>query len=304
MNDRRMPGQRFERIRGDTILVISLIGHYERIAHYLFREDALRENFGISLMTPLRVKARSPWSLLKACTLIAWYILARQTLLVAIPRSNSRAIRLLTSLFARVRFFTYSDGLGDSIHRFYMEGASNYVGHIGFPSLSTQPLIHEIPLTECIEPWGDLIRFDERAPVLLIVKIPKETTFDAERVTRLYARTIEVLGRNGPVLLSGGLPGLQWPDSVEVRSLGPLMKLPGPLAISGAVGLPSTVFLTLVTKLPAARIRIMCLCSARHHPDADRRIRSMKQTLECCMRQLITTCNAAPPDNLKSSNST
>lgn len=287
-----MTAEPFERISGATVLVISLIGHYERIAQYLFREDALRQYPGVTSMVSLRVKPRSPMSMLKACTVIACYLLARQPLLIGIPRSNSRAIRLLTLFFFRVRYFTYSDGLGDSIHRFYMEGASNYTGHVGFPSLSSQKLIHEIPLTECLEPWGDRIQFDERAPVLLIVKTPKETTFDAEHVTRLYARTIKTLARHRPVLLSGGLPGLQWSDSLDVRALGPLMKIPGTLSISGVVGLPSTAFLTLVTKLPASRMHIMRICCARHYPDADCRIRSMKQTLERCMVQLEATCEA------------
>lgn len=299
MNDTPATAAPFERIRGATVLVVSLIGHYERIAQYLFRDDALRRYPGVSSMVPLRVKPRSPWSLLKACAVMARHLLARRPLLVGIPRSNSRAVRLLTSLFFPVRYFTYSDGLGDSIHRFYMEGAGNYVGHVGFPSLSTQPLIHEIPFTECIEPWGERIRFEEGAPVLVIVKTPKETTFDAAHVTRLYARTIEKLARHRPVLLSGGLPGLEWPDSLDVRSLGPLMKLPGTLPISGAVGLPSTAFLTLVTKLPAARMRIMRVCCARQYPDADRRIRSMKQTLERCMQQLAATCNAPSAGRLE-----
>lgn len=285
-----MTADLFQRISGTTVLVISLVGHYERIAQYLFRDEALRQYPGLSSMVSLRVKPRSPWSLLKAYTLIARYLLVRQPLLIGIPRSNSRAVRLLTSIFFRVRYFTYSDGLGDSIHRFYMEGASNYTGHVGFPSLSSQLLIHEIPLTECIELWGDRIEFDERAPVLVIVKTPKETTFDAEHVTRLYARTIKALARHRPVLLSGGLPGLHWPDSLDVRELGPLMKIPGTLSISGAVGLPSTAFLTLVTKLPASRMRIMRLCCARQYPDADRRNRSMKQTLERCMVQLEAAC--------------
>jgi len=240
-------------------------------------------------MVLLRVKPRGPWSLLRACAVIARHVLAGPALLVGIPRSNSRAVRLLTTLFFPVRYFTYSDGLGDSIHCFQMEGARNYVGHVGFASLSTQPLIHEIPLTECIEPWGERIEFEESAPVLVVVKTPKETTFDAGHVKRLYARTIEALARHRPVLLSGVLPGLEFPPSLNVRTLGPLMKLPGTLQISGAVGLPSTAFLTLATRLPAARMRILRICCAQQHTDADRRIRSMKQTLERCMQQLTST---------------
>lgn len=226
---------------------------------------------------------------------MAWHLLTQRALLVGIPRSNSRAIRLLTALFFRARYFTYSDGLGDSIHRFFMEEARNYVGHVGFASLSTQPLIHEIPFTECIEPWGDHIQFDDLAPVLVIVKTPKETSFDAQHLTRLYARAITCIARNRPVLLSGGLPGLDLPASLEVRLLDPLMKLTDTLPISAAVGLPSTAFLTLATKLPVERLRIMQLCCASCHPDANRRIKSMKQTLERCMSQLVPHANAPHP---------
>ena len=282
----------FSYFSSQTVLVVSLIGHYERIAQYLFRNDALRQYPGVSSMVELRVRPRSTWSLLMACMVISRHLLVRQPLLIGIPRSNSRAVRLLTSLFFRGRYFTYSDGLGDSIHRFYMEGASNYAGHVGFTSLSPQLLIHEIPLTECIEPWGERIQFDESAPVLVIVKMPKETTFDAVHITRLYARTIAALACHRPVLLSGELPGLGWPSSLDVRLLGPLMKLPGSLSISGAVGLPSTAFLTLASILPANRMRIIRICCGRHYPDADRRIRSMKQTLERCMVQLEGACEA------------
>lgn len=275
--------------------MVSLIGHYERIAQYLFRADALPQYPGVTSMVSLRVKARSPWSLMRACWVMAWHLLTQPKLLVGIPRSNSRAIRLLAALFFPARYFTYSDGLGDSIHRFFMEEASNYVGHVGFPSLSTQPLIHKIPLAECVEPWGDRIQFNNSAPVLVIVKMPKEATFNAKHLTRLYARTITSIARHRPVLLSGGMPGLDLPATLDVRMLGPLMKLNDTLPISAVVGLPSTAFLTLTTKVPVERLRIMRLCCARRHPEANRRIDSMKQTLERCMKELILTGDAPSP---------
>lgn len=228
------------------------------------------------------------------------HLLTQPRILVGIPRSNSRAIRLLVALFFRVRYFTYSDGLGDSIHRFFLENASNYVGHVGFPSLSSQTLIHEIPLTECIEPWRSRIRFDDQAPVLVIVKTPKETTFDVRHLARLYARTITAIARHRPVLVSGRLPGMALPDSLDVRVLGPLMTLNEDLPISGAVGLPSTAFLTLCMELPREHLRIMRLSCAKNHPDANRRILSMKRTLERCMSELGPAGSATPsfPDHL------
>lgn len=285
----------FARIEGGTVIVVSLIGHYERIAQYLFREDALPRYPGVTSMVPLRVKTRSPWSLMRAFWVMARHHLTQPQLLVGIPRSNSRAIRLLAALFFRARYFTYSDGLGDSIHRFFMEEAPNYVGHVGFASLSTQPLIHEIPLAECLEPWGERIHFDDTGPVLFILKTPKEATYNPRHLARLYARTITTVARHRPVLLSGGLPGLELPASLDVRPLGPLMGLTDTLPISAAIGLPSTAFLTLATKLPVERLRIMRLCCGRSHPEASRRIKSMKQTLDRCMKELILTSNVPGP---------
>jgi hypothetical protein len=270
-----------------AVLVVSLIGHYERIAQYLFKDEGLRGYPAIESMLALRVKAKSLPSMLHACAVLARHILFNAVPMIGIPRSNSRAIQLLTWLFPRAHYFSYSDGLGDSIHRFFLDGRSNYVGHVGFPSLASQALIHEIPLSECIEPWGDCIAFDASAPVLVIVKTPKETSFDVAHVARLYARTIAAVGRHRPVLISGGMPGLVIPAGVDARPIGSLMGLREPLALSGAVGLPSTAFLTLVTKVPAQHLRVMRLACRATHPDADRRIVSMKRTLLHCMSMLV-----------------
>jgi len=269
------------------VLVVSLIGHYELTAQYLFKDEGLRGYPGIESMLALRVKAKSLPSMLHSCTVMGRHILFNVVPMIGIPRSNSRAIRLLTWLFPFARYFSYSDGLGDSIHRFFLDGRTNYVGHVGFPSLASQALIHEIPLSECIEPWGDCIAFDPLAPVLVIVKTPKETSFDAAHVARLYARTIGAVGKHRPVLISGGMPGLVIPSGVDARPIGSLTALREPLALSGVVGLPSTAFLTLVTKLPTQRLRVMRLACRATHPDADRRIVSMKLTLLHCMSLLV-----------------
>ena len=125
--------------------------------------------------------------------------------------------------------------------------------------------------------------------MLVIVKTPKETSFDAAHVARLYARMIGAVGKHRPVLISGGMPGLVIPDGVDARNIGSLMGLREPLALSGAVGLPSTAFLTLVTKIPAHRLRVMRLTCRATHPDADRRIVSMKRSLLHCMNLLVAT---------------
>lgn len=266
--------------------MISLIGHYEKIARYLLHNNEILQNPGAKPIAFLRLKARSPWSLMQACLVVAWHAATRRKILIGLPRSNSRAIKLLSRIFFRAHYFTYSDGLGDAIHSFFMENSVRYIGHVGFSGLSHQPLIHEIPLFESVENWGRFIQFNDLAPVLVIVKSPKETTYDQKHLARLYIRSILSISRHRSVILSGSLHSLSIPATLGVRLIGPLAQLEEPLEISSAVGLPSTAFLTLATKLPIDRLRVMRLCCGNHHPDANRRINSMKQTLDHCIARL------------------
>lgn len=212
--------------------------------------------------------------------------------MVAVPRSNSRAIRLLVTLFPHTKYISYSDGLGDSVHEFFMEGAPNYLGHTGFSNLTSRPLLHEIPIVECIEPWGNYVAYNSAGPVLVIAKTPKETSFDAAHLIRLYSRTIAVIAKHRPVLVTGTLPGLEFPRGMSVRTIGSLMSLTVPLELSAAIGLPSTAFLTLSTRLPRSAMRIMRMACARKHPDANRRVNAMKDALERGIDRLCD-CGAA-----------
>ena len=277
------PLPHFSTGQANHLMVVSLIGHYERIAQYLLRSDGLRQYSNVASIEPLRMRARSTASIARTAWTLWRFLLNGERTMIGLPRSNSRAIRLLVALFPKATYFSYSDGLGDSIHRFFLAASPQYAGHVGFASLGDLPLIHEIPIAECIEPWGRYIVYDPDAPVLVIAKTPKETSYDARQVARLYARSVAVIGKRRPVLLSGHVAGLVLPARVEVRPLGSLMKLDAPLALSGAVGLPSTAFLTLAMRLPEATLHIMRLGCARSHSDADRRIVSMKRTLERCM---------------------
>lgn len=281
------------------LLVVSLIGHYERIAQYLFRPDALRSHPNVVGMQALRVRARGAGSLAAGIFTVAYHLIRHRGTMIGIPRSNSRAIQLIVRLFPTATYFSYSDGLGDSIHRFFLAGRANYAGHVGFPVLGDLPLIHHIPLTECIEPWGDRIVHDPSGPVLVIGKTPKETSYDPHHLARLYRRTIAAIGRHRPVLLTGSVPGMATPAGIDLRTLGSLMKLDGPIAISGAVGLPSTAFLTLVMRLPVETLHVMRLGCARTHPDADRRIASMKLTLDRCMALLAQTSTDPTPSTAR-----
>lgn len=277
------------------MLLVSLIGHYERTAQHLAGRDGLGSYPALDGPFLLRLRARSAWSLLRSVLAVAYHAWTRPQPLLGIPRSNSRAIRLLTALFPRLRVFSYSDGLGDTAHDFYLEGDARYVGHVGFAHLSPRPLIHTIALKEAIEPWVHWITYDPAAPRLLIVKRPKEVNLDASRLARLHARAIAALARSGEVVLSGTIEGLEHAATGRLRQIGPLMALDRPLAISCVAGLPSTAFLTLATRLPRERLRILRLACRHRHPEAQRRNLVMRQALEGCFEAMGGAPSVPPP---------
>jgi hypothetical protein len=257
----------------------------------------LRSYASVEGPTLLRVHARSVRSLVGAALSLLRHAWCRRTPMIGVPRSNSRAVRLLAAIAPRVPVFSYSDGLGDNAHRFCLEGDPRYVGHVGFALLSPPPLIHVIPLAHCIESWGDWIRYDPKAPVLLIVKRPKEVFLPPSYLVQLHTRLFTALRRRGEVVLSGSIDGMDFVDGA--RQIGPLSHVQAPLAISGAVGLPSTAFVTLATCLPVKRLHVVRLGCNQHWPEAVRRNRLMIEALDRCLPVLAAGANhvtaGAPP---------
>jgi hypothetical protein len=266
------------------VLLVSLIGHYERTAQHLAGATGLASYAAVEGPTLLRVQARDVWSLVRGAAALLWHVWSRRAPMIGVPRSNSRALRLLLSLAPRTPVFSYSDGLGDAVHRFHLEGRPRYVGHVGFALLSPPPLIHTIALRECVEPWGDWIRYDPTAPCLVIVKRPKEVTLPIDYLVQVHSRLIGALRRRGEIVLSGAIDGLEVIDGA--RQIGPLSRLAAPLAISGAVGLPSTAFATLATRLPSHRLHVVKLGCRQRWPEAARRNRLMIEALERCLPAL------------------
>jgi hypothetical protein len=261
------------------VLLVSLVGHYERTAEHLASRDGLGSYPAVDGPALLRIRARSVGSLLRGLMAVGRHLLTRPQPLLGIPRSNSRAVRLLTACFPQARVFSYSDGLGDVAHDFYLQRSARYVGHVGFALLSPQPLIHTIALEQCIEPWSRFVTYRPDAPLLLIVKQPKEVNLRPSVLATLHRRALAALAKRGEVVLSGTIEGLDRTD----RQIGPLALLDRPLAVSGVIGLPSTAFLTLAARLPANRLRILRLPCARRHPEAQRRQVLMRQTLTRCV---------------------
>jgi hypothetical protein len=266
------------------VLLVSLVGHYEKTALHLAGAEGLGSYASVDGPVLVRVRARNVASLLRAAVLMLRHCWLRNAPMIGVPRSNSRALRMLVALARRVPLFSYSDGLGDTAHRFVLGEDTRYVGHVGFSLLSPPPLIHTIPLTESREPWGDCIRHDPAAPVLVIVKRPKEVDLQANHLARLYDRIIKTLRLRHDVVLSGIVDGLSAGEGL--RQVGPLSRLTSPLAISGAVGLPSTAFLTLATCVPLQQLHVIKLGCRRSSPEAVRRNRLMLEGLARCLPTL------------------
>jgi hypothetical protein len=285
------------------VLLVSLIGHYEQTAQHLAGagQGGLGTYAAVERLEVVRVRARSLASMLHGAFVVARHAWTHRGAMIGVPRSNSRALRLLLALAPRTPVFSYSDGLGDSVHRFHREGDPGYIGHVGFASISPPPLIHAIPLQECIEPWGRWIRHDPAAPVLVIVKRPKEVELPSDYLAQVHARLIRQLRPRG-VVLSGTIEGLHRHVGADVPQLGPLAHLSAPLALSAAVGLPSTALLTLATRLPANTLHVVRLGCSRRWPEAARRNRLMIDALQRCLPVLAEPVppgertGAAPPE--------
>ena len=137
------------------LLIISLKGHYEKIA-FEMKGDQYLDRLNIPSYHHLRFDTKKLLSLSAFLLKLSYFalksFLTNRRLILAVPRSNSRAVNLPISLIFKYPFYTYSDGLGDCVHEFSLNNLSGYMGHIGSSKLFNNVIL-EIPLKRYIEPW-------------------------------------------------------------------------------------------------------------------------------------------------------
>ena len=156
--------------------MISLIGHYEKIAFEITKKK-YSQYLNFDQQHHLRFNTKKIGSLIYFFSSLVYFsiycFLNNKKLLFAIPRSNSRAITLPITLVFKNFFYTYSDGLGDAIHRFKLESLIYYLGHIGSKKLHPKNIVLDIPIKRYFETWENKIVYDQNGPILIVVKYPK-----------------------------------------------------------------------------------------------------------------------------------
>ncbi len=205
------------------------------------------------------------------------------TLLV--PRGNSRLILWLLKFSIYKNFISYSDGLGDCIDDFILNNHPKYLGHIGFREITNhQNLLVAIPLENAIESWHELVRYSPDAPILIIIKIPKQIDCPLSFVLNFYARIINTITNNNSkfayISCSTSL-GNKFTNK-RLVNIGSLNQLNEIIYVSSVIGLPSTIFLSFSKTFPSDSIRIITLPSKRTYPKANLRTKIMsKLAIEC-----------------------
>jgi hypothetical protein len=244
------------------LLVISLIGHFENIAFYIQRKDILKK-LDVSNHCHLRFNTKHFFSFsffLVGFIYIAFKAFLRnEKLILAIPRSNSRAVNLPIKYIFKYLFYSYSDGLGDSVHSFDLEKSTQYLGHIGSNKIYPKNVFIDIDLVNYVEPWANKIVFDKTDAVLFIVKYPKDVQYDSEIVDNYYLKLLKKYRNKKTIFLSGNFKTLNLAKIPYVINIGPISKLVRPIRVSCVIGFPSTLFITFAKIFPKKNIEIIDL---------------------------------------------
>lgn len=247
--------------------MISLIGHYEKIAFEITKKK-YSQYLNFDQQHHLRFNTKKIGSLIYFFSSLVYFsiycFLNNKKLLFAIPRSNSRAITLPITLVFKNFFYTYSDGLGDAIHRFKLESLIYYLGHIGSKKLHPKNIVLDIPIKRYFETWENKIVYDQNGPILIVVKYPKEINFDSEKLDHFYSNFIQRYKKNNQIILSGYFRESISNNKFKDIQIGPIYNIGNEIKVSKVIGFPSTLFLTFAKKLPKDNIIILTLpkCSA------------------------------------------
>jgi hypothetical protein len=238
-------------------LVLSIKGHYETIAYFICQKK-FQEILGVNSVKHMRFETRSLKSILHIILNLLIYRLCHTNFIFAIQRSNSRALLLLVKILFGKKFYTYSDGIGDSIVKFKLEIHPDYIGHIGAKSLlvNKKNIIPVSPFAY-IEQWRKYFEYNPKSPSLVILKNDKEVYFDKVAIANLINNLIEKLSRNNKVYVTGKIDGFVFKNNPNIIDVGPITKLKKKLLISNVYGFPSTLFITFSKILPKKMIHIL-----------------------------------------------
>jgi hypothetical protein len=234
------------------------VGHYENIAFYI-QDKKIRDKIGVTSFNHLRVHPKKVISIIYAIVYLLIYNIVYKKYILATHRSNSRILIVLTKICFKSYFYTFSDGIGDSIKTFNFEGNKKYLGHFGANYLNGKKNAVNVPLKIYIEKWSSKVKFSENGAVMLIVKYPFEVSFISKNIVGLYSDLIKSIGKDKTIFVTGSIDLIELIKYENVVNIGPMYKLRKSIIISQVYGLPSTLFFTFASKIGGQNIHLLPL---------------------------------------------
>lgn len=132
---------------------------------------------------------------------ILFFFILGNRIYFILPRSNSRLLNLLFSLFP-FYFYSFSDGLGDIVYRYEREDSKYYLGHFSNKIFCKNTLV-DIPLKYYLENWRHYFEFSKNGRVLIILKKPNLPKLKSIDFVDVYQEVVNKLPDNISLLFCG-----------------------------------------------------------------------------------------------------
>ena len=123
---------------------------------------------------------------------ILFFFILRNRIYFIFPRTNSRLLNTLFSLFP-FNFYSFSDGLGDIVYRYVREDSKYYLGHFSSKVFCKNTLV-DIPIKCYLETWRRHFDFAKNGRILIILKkpnLPKLKSIDFVDVYQVVVNKIQ-----------------------------------------------------------------------------------------------------------------
>ena len=243
----------------NTVVLLSLIGHFENAANYIKTSKSIKKKLDLDSFLHFRFWPRDLLFIIFLILRVIFLATTNKKIVFLIPRSNSTAIIYFIKLFHSIPYYTYCDGIGDIVHKYNGDNGSLYLGHLGCNFLTSFKNVIDIPISICYEPWLKKIKFNRRAPLLIIFKYPKEIKYNKNLIDQFYSKIIRKNIHNKIYVSANYEHPFSADYGANIVNLGPLSKLSDNIEISGIAALPSTVLFGLANILPEKCINVLSI---------------------------------------------
>jgi len=140
----------------------------------------------------IKVNIQSPFNFyinyITILFLVIKNILLLKKTLFFLPRSNSRLLNASMKFFS-IDFYTFSDGLGDSVYNYSRFLSKRYKGHYSNKILYSKTK-YNVPLKLYVEDWCSRFSFSIQGYSLIILKLPNIRNFSSETAILEYQKIL------------------------------------------------------------------------------------------------------------------